>query len=135
MTAIDCTDCYLAVEIGDGVRRALVRHFTGFIAGHLAVRDVATRTEAALDKLDRDAWRLAARVLHAVETEVDGALDETLLAPDPQKTVQDILAAAVEIAVAETEQHYLGDDRFGFARLLGKFTGDDLDASPPVRSD
>ena len=133
MTAIDCTDCYLAVEIGDGVKRTLVRHFARFIAGHLAARGVTSPTEAALDKIDRDAWQLAARVLHEVETEIDSALDETLLAPDPQKTVQDILAAAVEIALAETEQHYLGDDRFGFARLLAKFIGDDLDAAPHAR--
>lgn len=133
MTAIDCTDCYLAVEIGDGVKRALVRHFTHFIGGHIAARDVSAQTEAALDKIDRDAWRLTARVLHAVESEIDGALDETLLAPDPQKSVQDILAATIETAVAETEQHYLGDDRFGFARLLARFTGDDLDAAPQPR--
>jgi hypothetical protein len=133
MTAIDCTDCYLAIAIGDGVKRALVRHFAGFIASQLAARDVATRTETALEKIDRDAWRLAARVLSEVEAEVDGALDETLLAPDPQKTVQDILTAAIETAVAESEQHYLRDDLFGLTGLLEKFAGDDLDAAPRSR--
>lgn len=133
MTAIDCTDCYLAVEIGDGVKRALVRHFARFIAGHLATRDITTRTEAAQDKADRDAWRLAARVLHEVESEIDSALDETLLARDPQKTVQDILAAAVELAVADTERQYLVDDGFGFTRLLARLTDDDLDTAPQAR--
>ena len=80
------------------------------------------------EKIDRDAWRLAARVLNEVEAEIAGALDETLLAPDPQKTIQDILAAAVESAVAETEQHYLGDDFFGFAALLEKFASSELGA-------
>jgi phosphoglycolate phosphatase-like HAD superfamily hydrolase len=133
MTAIDCTDCYLAIEVGDGVKRALGHHFAGFIAGELAARGLTAQTEAALEKIDRDAWRLAARVLREVEAEIDGALDETLLAPDPQKTVEEILAAAVEIAVAETEQRYLGDDPFGFAGLLEKFTGGDFGNAPHPR--
>lgn len=133
MTAIDCSDCYLAIAIGDGVKRALVCHFAGFIAGHLAAREAAAQTDAAREKIDRDAWRLAARVLNEVEAEIDGALDETLLAPDPQKTVQDILAAAIERAVADTEQHYLGDDLFGLTGLLEKFAGDDFGAAPHPR--
>jgi hypothetical protein len=133
MTAIDCTDCYLTIEIGDGVKRALVRHFTGFITGQLAARAVAAQTQAALERIDRDAWRLASRVLYEVEAEVEGALDETLLAPDPQKTVQDILTAAVETAVQGIERHYLDDDAFGFGGLLEKFSADDLGATPRSR--
>jgi hypothetical protein len=133
MTAIDCTDCYLAIEIGDGVKRALVRHFTGFITNQLTARAVAAQTPAALERIDRDAWRLAARVLYEVEAEVDGALDETLLAPDPQKTVQDILTVAVETAVLGIERHYLGDEVFGFGGLLEKFSADDLGATPRAR--
>ena len=53
MTAINCTDCYLAIEIGDGVKRALVRHFTGFITFQLATRDVAAQTDTAIEKIDR----------------------------------------------------------------------------------
>lgn len=130
MMAIDCTDCYLAIAIGDGVKRALVRHFAGFIAGELAARGITTRNDAALEKIDRDAWRLAARVLREVDTEIDGALDETLLAPDPQKSVQDILTATVEIAVGDIEQHYLGDHLFGLTGLIEKFGADDRDAAP-----
>jgi hypothetical protein len=133
MTAIDCTDCYLAIEIGDGVKRSLIRHFTGFITGQLTLREVAAQTDTARDKVDRDAWRLAARVLHEVEAEIDGALDETLLAPDPQNTVQAILAAAVEASVKGIELHYLTDDAFGFASLLEKFGADDLSALPRER--
>ena len=133
MTAIDCTDCYLAIEIGAGVKRSLVRHFTGFITGQLALREVAAQTDAARDKVDRDAWRLAARVLYEVEAEIDGALDETLLASDPQKTVQAILATAVEASVQGIELHYLTDEAFGFAGLLEKFGADDLAALPPPR--
>jgi hypothetical protein len=129
MMAIDCTDCYLAIEIGDGVKRALVRHFAGFITRQLAALEVAAKTEAALEKIDRDAWRLAARVLSEVEAEIDGALDETLLAPDPQRTVQDILTAAIETAAGEIEQHYLRDDLFGFAGLLEKLSSGDLGAA------
>ncbi|HWE72934.1 MAG TPA: hypothetical protein VG328_07225 [Stellaceae bacterium] len=126
MTPIDCSDSYLSIAIGDGVKRALVRHFTGFISGQLAARAVSAQSDTAHDKIDRDAWRLAARVLHEVDAEIDGALDETLLSPDPQQTVQDILAAAIESAAAEAEQHYLHDDLFGFASLLDKFGRDDL---------
>lgn len=130
MIAIDCSDCYLAIEIGDGVKRALVRHFGGFIAERLAACGIAARTGAAREKIDRDAWRLAARVLREVDTELDGALDETLLAPDPHKTVHDILAAAVEIAVGDIEQHYLRDDLFGLACLIEKFGADDRGSAP-----
>jgi len=128
MTAIDCTDCSLAIEIGDGVKRALVRHFAAFIAGQLAIRGMgATVTVAGTpDKIDGEAWRLAARVLREVRADIDGALDETLLAPDPQKTVQQILSAAVEIAVRDIEQHYLGDDLFGLAGLIEKRGIDEL---------
>lgn len=120
MTAIDCTDCYLAIEIGDGVKRALVHHFAAFIGRQLGARDIAQQTETVLEKIDRDAWRLAARVLQTVEAEVDGALDETLLVRDPQQTVQDILAEAIGTAAAEIEQDYLDDDLFGFAALIEK---------------
>ncbi len=130
MTSIDCSDCYLSIAIGDGVKRALVRHFAGFIATQLAAREVSAQSETAHDKIDRDAWRLAARVLNEVETEIDGALDETLLSSDPQKTVQDILAAAVDAAATEAEQYYLHDDLFGFASLLDKFGNDDLSVTP-----
>ncbi len=123
MTAIDCTDCYLAIEIGDGVKRALVRHFAGFINVRLTASGVSAPSETAAEKIDRDAWRLAARVLNEVESEIDGALDETLLASDPQRTVQEILAAAVEAAVADAEQDYLGDALFGFAGLLENLAG------------
>jgi hypothetical protein len=133
MTAIDWTDCYLTIEIGDGVKRALVGHFTSFIAGALGARDVTATMGPARDKIDRDAWRLAARVLREVEAEIDGALDETLLAPDPQKTVQDILAAAVEIAVGESEQHYLGDELFGLPILLENLAEDNAGAAPAAR--
>ena len=130
MTAIDCNDCYLAIEIGDGVKRALVRHFTAFIAAQLAARGMTAPAEGALEKIDGEAWRLTARVLHEVRTEIDGALDETLLAPDPQRSVHDILAGAVEIAVGETEQHYLDDDLFGLAGLVEKFASGELGAAP-----
>jgi len=133
MTAIDCTDCFLAIEIGDGVKRALVRHFTGFIATQLAARSVAPESETAREKIDRDAWRLAARVLSEVEAEIDGALDETLLAPDPQKTVQDILATAVESTAAEIERHYLSDDLFGLAGLIEKVSAGDPGPAPRAR--
>jgi GGDEF domain-containing protein len=128
MTAIDCTDCSLAIEIGDGVKRALVRHFAAFIAGQLAIRGMGATVTAAgtPDKIDDEAWRLAARVLREVRADIDGALDETLLAPDPQKTVQQILSAAVEIAVRDIEQHYLGDDLFGLAGLIEKLGIDEL---------
>jgi hypothetical protein len=132
MTAIDCTDCYLAIEIGDGVKRELVRHFAAFIAGQLAARRMSTpaTAEGALDKIDSEAWRLAARVLRAVRSDIDGALDETLLAPDPQQTVQDILAAAVEIAIGDIEQHYLRDDLFGLAGLIEKLGIDERGTAP-----
>jgi hypothetical protein len=130
MAAIDCTDCYLAIAIGDGVKRALVRHFAAFLSGQLAARGITPRTDAALDKIDRDAWRLAARVVKEVEAEIDSAFDETLLAPDPQKIVQDLLAAAVEIAIGEAERRYLDDDILGFSGLLEKFASGELGAAP-----
>jgi hypothetical protein len=132
MTAIDCTDCSLAIEIGDGVKRELVRHFAAFIAGQLAARGMSTPATAdgALDKIDGEAWRLAARVLREVRADIDGALDETLLAPAPQQTVQDILAAAVEIAVGDVERDYLRDDLFGLAGLIEKLGIDEFGAAP-----
>jgi hypothetical protein len=130
MTAIDCSDCYLTIAIGDGVKRALVHHFADFIAGQLTARAVTAQSATALDKIDRDAWRLTARVLNEVEAEIEGALDETLLAPDPQQKVQDILAVAIAAAAEETAQHYLQDEMFGFASLLDKFGSDDLGVKP-----
>jgi hypothetical protein len=128
MKAIDCTDCYLAIEIGDGVKRALVRHFAGFIGDRLGARAMPARDTVAADKIDRDAWRLAGKVVREVEAEVAGALDETLLAPDPQKSAQEILAAAVEASVAAIEQQYLADDLFGIAALSAKLRQVDFGA-------
>src|SRR6202000_352464 len=107
MTAIDCSDCYLTIEIGDGVKRALIRHFAGFIAAQLATRDVVAKSDTAHDKIDRASWRVAARALEEGGAEIEGALDETLLAPDPQKTVQEILSATVETVAADVAEHYL----------------------------
>jgi hypothetical protein len=134
MTAIDCTDCYLAIELGDGVKRALVRHFAGFIAAQLAASSAVARDGAAAEKLDREAWRLASRVLAEVEAELAGALDEALLMPDPQRSAQDILAKVVSESVEAVERHYLGDDLLGFAALLAKIEPAGLGAasSPSV---
>jgi hypothetical protein len=131
MTAIDCTDCYLAIEIGDGVKRALVRHFAGFIATRLGASRIATREEAVAERLDREAWRLASRVLGEVEAELAGALDETLLVPDPQRIVQEILAKGVEASVEAIEQHYLGDTLLGYPALLAKLEQAGLGAASP----
>jgi hypothetical protein len=131
MTAIDCTDCYLAIEIGDGVKRALVRHFAGFISARLAASRTAMRDEAVAEKLDREAWRLASRVLGEVEAELAGALDETLLLPDPQRSAQEILAQVVEAAVEAIEQQYLGDAFLGYPALLAKLEQAGLGAAPP----
>lgn len=120
MTAIDCTDCYLAIEIGDGVRRALVRHFNRFIVDRLEARGVGARNERGRDHIDRDAWRLATTVLGEVETELVGALDESLLTTDPQRGAQDILAAVVDASVAALEQDYLGDALCGFEPLAAR---------------
>lgn len=133
MTAIDCSDCYLSIEIGDGVKRALVRHFAGFIAAQFSARELACRGEVVADKLDREAWRLAARVVAEVEAELVGALDETLLAPDPQKSAQETLALAVEAAVAAIEEHYLADTLLGFDALLTKLGQGELGTPSSAR--
>jgi hypothetical protein len=120
MTAIDCTDCYLAIEIGDGLKRALVRHFGRFIAAELATHRIAAAGDGADESIDRDAWRLAAKVLAEVEDDVAGTLDESLLAADPQKAAQEILAAVVALSVAATERDFLADDELGFAALAAR---------------
>jgi hypothetical protein len=130
MTAIDCTDCYLAIEIGDGVKRALVRHFARFIAARLAAGRIAVSDDAAADRIDREAWRLASRVLGEVGTELAGALDEMLLLPDPQRSAQELLAGVVAAAVDTVERHYLGDELLGFPALLGKIAPAGLGAAP-----
>ncbi|HVA15059.1 MAG TPA: hypothetical protein VNF99_17565 [Stellaceae bacterium] len=131
MTPIDCTDCYLAIEIGDGVKRALVRHFSRLIGERLAASDFAARDDATRDKLDRDAWRLATRVINDVEAELSGALDETLLLPDPQKSAQEILAMVVGAAAAAVEQKYFQDDLFGFEALVARLRHSGLGAAQP----
>lgn len=120
MTAIDCSDCYLAIEIGDGVRRALVRHFSRFITERLNARCLVARNERHRDHVERDAWRLATTVLSVAENELVGALDESLLNDDPQKGAEEILAAVVGASVAGIEQAYLADALCGFEALAAK---------------
>lgn len=120
MTAIDCSDCYLAIEIGDGVRRALVRHFSRFIADRLGLRAVTVTDDQRRDDVERDAWRLTTTVLREIEGELDGALDESLLKHDPQKAAQEILAAVVDASVAAIERDYLDDALCGFEPLAAK---------------
>jgi hypothetical protein len=117
MTAIDCSDCYLAIEIGDGVKRALIGHFTRFIATRLEARRIAAGSAPAHEQIDREAWRLAAKALGEVAVELDGALDESRLAADPHKGAQDLLATVVETTVAAIEQDYLADTPLGFEAL------------------
>ena len=118
MSAIDCTDCYLSIEIGDGVRRALIAHFNAFLERELAARGATAADEIARDRRDQEAWRLSAKVLSAAKDELAGALDETLLAPDPQKNIQVLLAGVVADIAAATEQHYRDDDLFGLEAFL-----------------
>lgn len=117
MAVIDCSDCYLAIAVGDGVKRALVRHFRAFIAEALLARGIATASEERADRIDRDAWRLAARVITAVESEVEDTLDETVLSPDPDQVAQAIVAQAVAASVAAIEREYLQDALFGLEAL------------------
>lgn len=120
MTAIDCSDCYLAIEIGDGVKRALVHHFARFVGERLAARGLAAGDDGARDRVEREVWRLAARVLAEVEAELPAALDETLLMRDPQRSAQDILTDVVAATAAEIEERYLVDDLLGFEALAAK---------------
>ena len=119
MTTIDCSDCYLAIEIGDGVKRELVRYFSSFIAGRLGALD-APITESGRGAIDRDAWRLAGAVLNDVGGELNGTLDEDLLKEDPQRGAQNILAAAIGAAVAAIEQRYLSDELCGLEPLAAR---------------
>lgn len=120
MTAIDCSDFYLAIEIGDGVKRALVRHFNRFIADRLETHGIAAAGERGRERIDREAWRLTTTVLGEVGRELEGALDESALTADPQKGAQEILAAVVDGSVAATEQDYLDDRDFGFEPLAAE---------------
>ncbi len=121
MSNIDCSDCYLEIAIGDGVKRSLVRHFSRVIASRLRERGIdSTQTAFAIDKVDQDAWRLAAKVLNEVAAELTGALDETLLAPDPQRNAQAILSHTVAAAASAAEHYYVTDDLFGLDTLVGK---------------
>jgi hypothetical protein len=122
MTAIDCSDCYLAIEIGDGVKRALVRHFNRFIVARLDARGIVAAGERGREQIDRDAWRLTTTVLGDVGRELVGALDESALAADPQKGAQEILAAVIDGSVASVEQDYLGDRDLGFELLAADLT-------------
>lgn len=119
MTAIDCTDCYLTIALGDGVKRALVRHFARFLAAQLEESGIVPREERE-DRLDREAWRLAARVLGEVEAELAGALDEALLTSDPQRGAENILASVVGAAVDAIERHYIDDALLGFPALCAR---------------
>lgn len=118
MPAIDCTDCYLAIEIGDGVRRALIAHFNHFIDRLLAARGLTLESDAARDRRDQEAWRLSSRVLSEAKAELAGALDEALLVPDPQKSVQAILTEVVSTAAAASQQRYVEDDLLGFEAFI-----------------
>jgi hypothetical protein len=120
MTDIDCSDCYLQIAIGDGVKRSLIRHFARFIAAQLRERRIEHSDAGAEEKIYNDAWRLASRVLREVGPELEGAIDETLLTPDPAGSVQALLAAAIEAASGGAETHYLADDLFGLDALIGK---------------
>ena len=120
MPAIDCSDCYLAIEIGDDVRRSLVAYFNRFLEDQLDARGIRAAGEAARDKRDQEAWRLSARVLNEVKSELAGALDETLLVPDPHKRVQTILSDVVAATVAIVERSYIDDDFLGFDAFVAR---------------
>ena len=74
---IDHADCRFRIEIGDSIRRSLIRYFRGWIGEQLKASDAASlSTPEAIDKF---AWRLSAGFIAEVEDQMQDSLPEAIM--------------------------------------------------------
>jgi len=78
---IDHADCRFRIEIGDSIRRSLIRYFRGWIGEQLKASDAASlSTPEAIDKF---AWRLSAGFIAEVEDQMpEKAVTEGVISGD-----------------------------------------------------
>ena len=96
------------IEIGDGVRRSLIKHFMNYLVTTIEKRGLSARDPVLFnqDIIEGEAWRLTNIVISRARLDLDGISDDLR---SSERSASEIVAEEIESAVSETELEYLGD--------------------------
>jgi hypothetical protein len=108
MARINCEDSRFLIEIGDGVRRSLIKHFMNYLVTTIEKRGLSARDPVLFnqDIIEGEAWRLTNIVISRARLDLDGISDDLR---SSERSASEIVAEEIESAVSETELEYLGD--------------------------
>jgi hypothetical protein len=126
--SVDITsdDYRLNVELGDRVRRHLIRHFSVFLRTKIAEHGFTPDDPLLFDqdRIEAEAWRLAGRVIDEVQQRVADDLAEAEFAGmlgdfDPAERIRERLAEQA----TEQEREFLEDSLGGLDGLIELASG------------
>jgi len=120
MAKINCEDSRFVIEIGDGVRRSLIRHFVNYLVATIEKRGFNARDTVLFnqDVIEAEAWRLTNIVITRARLDLDDISDDLR---SSEKSASEIVAEEIDSAVSETELEYLGkgpDDELSELSML-----------------
>jgi hypothetical protein len=110
MAKINCEDCWFVIEIGDGVRRSLIKHFMKYLVATIEKRGFNARDPLLFnrDVIEAEAWRLTNIVITRARLGLDGVSDELR---SSERQASEIITEEIDSAVSELELEYLGKGR------------------------
>ena len=111
---IDCQDCSYSIEIGDGVRRSLIRHFTRFLDAQIAARGFNPHDGALFEReqIEARAWALADEAIQVAKALIDDFIGAVIQMRQGEQTAADLLSENLPDVTAQVGRDFL-DDPFG----------------------
>jgi len=119
---IDLSDACFSIQIGDGVKRSLIRHFQQRLQGVLRRLGINPDDGALIkaDVLEREAWRLADRAISDARLQIDDVLDSAIHLW-PGRPAQAWLGEYLTQATSQAWREFL-DDGLSFDTFLAVAT-------------
>ena len=122
---IDCQDCSYSIEIGDGVRRSAIRHFTRFLDAQIAARGFNPHDGALFerDQIEAKAWVLADEALLTAKVEIADVIETAIQIEEGRQSAAALLTEYLPDVVAQIGRDFLDDPLGGLDMLIELASG------------
>jgi hypothetical protein len=124
---IDCADCTLALSIGEGVRRSLIRHFRTWLNEQINARGFKADDPRLFnqDAIDAEAWMLADKLIASEEGRLNFDLKYLAVLMTSGTSAADYLESRMDYALREIQDEYLdGGEAAKVATLIAFAVGE-----------
>jgi len=109
---IDYRDCNYSIDIGDAVKRSLIRHFIRFLDAKIAERGFDPHDEALFDRdqIEAKAWALADEALLVAKGLIDDIIESAIQIEQGRQSASELLAQYLPDVATETARNFLNDE-------------------------